>query len=220
MRKGHIRKQAISRTAGIVASLFLWMLLTPPAIAENSPVARFKDNLREALAIRYDPALQGPERMEDQKQQIWGLVDRTFDEELINPLILQRTWPKLTPEGRVMLRPAMSWAIKWKFIGKLYKYNVRDVSFNKEGVRGNRYLLHARIGTGIFNHRVRFVFLPKNNRWVAVDIIVSGVSLIEHYRRKFDNTFFEGGLSGLIKHLTDEVNEEFAEMGYTLATTR
>lgn len=198
-----------------VSCLILCMLFTMPAAAEDSPVARFKDNLREALAIRYDPSLQGPEREEDQKQQIWALVDAAFDADLINPLILRRTWPALTTEGKAMLRPTMRWAIKWKFIGKLYKYNVHDVSFNKEEVQGGRYLLHATIGTGVFNHRVKFVFLPKNNRWVAVDIIVSGASLIEHYRRKFDNTFFKRGLSGLIRHLTDEVNEEFAEMGYT-----
>ncbi len=108
----------------------------------------------------------------------------------------------------------MSWTIKWKFIGKLYKYNVQDISFSKEEDQGDRYILHGTIGRGGLDHRVRFVFRPRNNRWVATDIIVSGASLIEHYRRKFDATFFESGLSGLIKHLTDEVNEEFMEMGY------
>ncbi|MEE8400382.1 MAG: ABC transporter substrate-binding protein [Desulfobacterales bacterium] len=214
-----MRNHLVLIKTGIAVLLLLQVLPTILAAAEDRPVDRFKDNLRQALAIRYDPNLQGPERQADQKRQIWALVDAAFDEESINPLILRRTWPDLTPEARAMLHPAMGWAIKWKFIGKLYKYNVRDISFKEEGIEGDRYLLHARIGTGMFNHRTTFVFLPKNSGWVAVDIIVSGVSLIEHYRRKFDNTFSRSGLSGLMKHLADEVNEEFAEMGYAPATT-
>jgi ABC-type transporter MlaC component len=197
-----------------IAALLLLTLAPPLMAEEKSPVSGFKSDLHSALAVRYDPALQAPETNDQQKQQIWALIDAAFDEDFIIPNILQRTWPALTTDEKTKLRPAASWAIKWKFIGKLYKYNVREITFKKESLNSDQYLLDAVLGTGRLRHPATFVFLKKEGRWVAVDIRVRGASLSGHYRRKFDGTYFKQGLTGLLKHLEREVNEEFEEMGF------
>jgi ABC-type transporter MlaC component len=196
------------------AMVLLLMSTALPMAAEESPIAGFKDDLHRALVIHYDPALQAPERIGKQKQQIWDLVDAAFDEDLIIPRVLERTWPALTPEEKALLLPAASWAIKWKFIGKLYKYNVREITFNEEGIGSGQYLLKARLGVGRFTHPSEFLFLKKDGCWVAVDIRIRGASLAGHYRRKFDGTYFEVGLNGLLRQLEGEVKEEFEEMGF------
>ena len=199
----------------VLMAALIFVALVPSLVsAENSPVAGFKNDLRCALAVRHDPELQTPETIDQQKKQIWTLIDAAFDEDLIIPRILQRTWPELTTEEKAMLHPVMSWVIKWKFIGKLYKYNVREITFKGEGIDADQYLLDATLGTGSFTHPARFVFLKKEGRWVAVDIRVRGASLSEHYRRKFDGTYFKRDLNGLLKQLEREVNEEFEEMGF------
>ena len=63
------------------------------------------------------------------------------------------------------------------------------------------------------------MFIQKYDRWAAVDILIRGVSLSAHYRRKFDSTYFEKGLDGLVAQLEMEVNEEFDEMEYHPDTT-
>lgn len=198
----------------LMVGLILSALVPPSMAVEESPVAGFKDDLRKALAVRYNPALQTPETIGLQKQQIWALIDAAFDEDLIIPRILQRTWPALTAEDKAKLHPFASRAIKWKFIGKLYKYNVREITFKEEDLDSDQYFLNAVLGTGRLKHPATFVFLKREGRWAAVDIRVRGVSLSGHYRRKFDATYFKQDLNGLLKHLEREVNEEFEEMGF------
>ena len=210
-----LRNPKTDLTASVLMTgLIVLTLFVSSVSAENSPVAGFKNDLHRALAVRYDPLLQTPETIDRQKQQIWTLIDPAFDEDLIIPSILRRTWPELTTDQRATLHPVMGWVIKWKFIGKLYKYRVREITFKGEGVDADQYLLDATLGTGSFTHHARFVFLKKEGRWVAVDIRVRGASLSEHYRRKFDGTYFKRDLNGLLKQLEREVNEEFEEMGF------
>lgn len=192
----------------------LLLLVIPIRAVEESPVARFKEDLRKALAIRYDPELQVPEAADEQKRQIWALIDPAFDGELILPRILERTWPALNADERKQLYPVACHAIKWKFIGKLYKYNVEEIAFGEEGPESGQYKLKATLGTGRLRHSAEFLFLKKEDVWVAVDIRVRGLSLSSHYRRKFDNTYFKTGLTGLLEHLESEVSEEFEEMGF------
>jgi len=198
----------------LIACLFLLAVDGPLLSAEDSPVTRFKSDWYQAMRIRCDPALQKPETADRQKQQIWALMDTAFDGELIAPRILQDTWPELTSEEKARLHPVMARVIKWKLIGKLYKYNVREIQFLGEGIDSGQYLLDAVLGTGPLKHPARFVFIRKRDHWVAVDIQIRGASLAAHYRRKFDGTFSRQGLVGLLAQLQQEADEEFDEMGY------
>ncbi len=180
----------------------------------DSPVAWFKMDWHRALRIRSDPGLQTPETADTQKRQVWALLDASFDGDLVVPRILARTWPALTPEERDRLLPAMAWGIKWKLVGKLYKYNVKSVHFEKGKVDSGAYLLDAVFSAGKIDHPATFVFVKTSERWDAVDIRIRGMSLTGHYRRKFDGTYFKKGIEGLLSQLDKEVNEEFEEMGY------
>jgi len=75
---------------------------------------------------------------------------------------------------------------------------VRDVTYKNQKVSADRYHLEAVFRTPLFTHPVTFVFLRRRTEWAAVDVRLRGISLIEHYRRKFDGTFFDQGVSGLL----------------------
>jgi ABC-type transporter MlaC component len=187
-----------------------------PVASESteSPVEWFKHDLLQALKLRHHTGSIRSTDAELQKHAIWTIVDKAFDGDEINPRILEQTWPVLTDEEKNRLRPVMNYVIKWKLIGKLFKYDVEKVSFTRERLDSGFYVLEGSLGSGWFRHPVTFVFVEKNGQWAACDLKVRGFSLIDHYRRKFDGTYFKNGLDGLIRHLIREVNEEFEEMGY------
>ena len=179
------------------------------------PVDWFKHDFEQALAICNDPGLQGPAQSEQQKQQLWRLVDGAFQGEVIIPGILRKTWPVLTEAEKERLWPAVNYAIKWKMIGKLFAFHLEEVDFTAEGAGDDGYILEGFLGTRLLRHPARFVFVDQKGRWAASDIVVDGFSLMDHYCRKFDGTYFTGGLDGLLRHLAAEVNDDFQEMGYT-----
>ncbi|MBU2547986.1 MAG: ABC transporter substrate-binding protein [Proteobacteria bacterium] len=215
-RSKRFKRPARFHIGPVLVFLFLAVCLSTARATESGSADAFKKVLLQILAVRYDPALQTPDKSHIQKAKIRALVDSIYDWDLINPLILRRTWPALSPEEKARLEPIATWAIKWKLIGKLFKYDVRDVVFTEEGPEGDRYFLEAWLGGGWISHPVRFVLVhQKDGHWAAVDTIVHGFSLIGHYRRKFDDTYFRKGLDGLIEHLNREVQEEFEEVGCT-----
>lgn len=213
---GHHQQTIFLRITVIATVVALGLVYRLPAWADGrlSPVVGFKNRIHRALAIRHDPVLQNPEMVDRQKQQIWPLIDAAFDETLITPQVLATTWPRLSPAQKAELGPLMSWAIKWKFIGKLYKYNVREISFGVEGIENGRYVLQGRITGRWVSHPFRFVFHSRHRRWAAADLVLRGASLVAHYRRKFDGTYARRGFNGLLEQILSEVNEEFQEMGY------
>lgn len=180
----------------------------------GSPVDWFKNRILQAVSVFQDPDLSRPEMASVKRQRIWDVAAPAFDEQLIVPLILEKTWPLLKPDEKQIVFQEMSVAIKWKFIGKMYKYGLRSISFTEEYRDGDRYLVKGKLGAGLLHHGVRFIFLWKNDRWVAYDMVVRGFSLIEHYRRKFDGTYFQSGVDGLRRHIRKELDEEMREMGF------
>ena len=198
----------------LVVCLFFCHLGSSRAETGLSEVEWFKKDIVAALAIFHNPELESPDKAAVKRHQIWALLDPAFNEKLIIPNILTRTWPELTPARAAELLPMAGWVIKWKFIGKLYKYQVNDITFLKEWREGDRLYLEGKLKRPLLDHWVVFVFVRQNNGWAGYDLKVSGMSLIDHYRRKFDQTYFETGLQGLKQHLIDEVNEEFTEMGF------
>ena len=175
----------------------------------------FKRDLRRALVVCNDPSLQAASQAAVQKQQLWQLVDHAFQGDVIIPAILRQTWPALTEAEHDRLWPVVNYAIKWKIIGKLFMFHLREVSFTTEGKGDEGYFLDGYLETRLFSHPTRFIFVDRPEGWAAYDVVVDGFSLMEHYRRKFDSTYFTGGLDGLLRQLASEVNDDFQEMGYT-----
>jgi len=126
--------------------------------------------------------------LEDKKVQIAPTVDTIFDYKTMSKISLGKRWKTLTSSEQETFSQKFETKLKNSYFEKLELYTDQKVIVNEsEKVKATRIYLHSDIVGVEETYEVIYKFynVKNSNDWRIYDVEITGVSIIQTYRKQF-----------------------------------
>jgi phospholipid transport system substrate-binding protein len=177
---------------------------------EGAPVDQVRDILETALGILNDPALQGPEKKDEQRKQIRQLIASRFNYAEMAQRSLDSHWVKLTGQQRQEFVGLFGELFERSY-SKLVLNSLRDqqIIYAGESVNGAQAL----VKTILVDKRgdrlpVDYQLQQQKGRWEMFDVVIDGVSIVGNYQSQFNKVIQTSSFSELVRKMRIKRDEE------------
>lgn len=197
---------------GLLAAVGLAALLpvaTAVAADGSAPRAVVDQTGQAVIAILKDKAIP-----KDQKRvKIEDVVAEHFDFDTLSKLVLARNWKKLTPQQQKEFVREFRTHLSVTYGKNIESYNDEKlvITGDREEKRGDwvvKSIIDRTTGEDI---KVDYRLRQKDGKWMMIDVIVEGVSLVANFRSQFQDIVSKQGPEKLIEilHEKNQRGEEF-----------
>ena len=123
-------------------------------------------------------------------------------------------WAERTPEEKKQFVAVFSDLLARSYVGKIEGYKNQKILYGAEKIDGE----YAIVETKIITERdvevpIHYRLRKKGSRWLAYDISIEGVSLVNNYRTQFNKILTSSSFSELIKKMKTKQFQEEASSG-------
>ena len=179
-------------------SATLW-LSGPSAGAQTvAPKAKVETVVEQVLTLLRDESLQPADR----RSRLRQAIAPNFDFETMSRSTLAAAWKKATPEEQQRFIELFKKLLENIYIVAMEDYTGQTVRYGKQTVKGDRATVETFIvRSGGAEIPVRYRLRMRDGTWLANDVAVEGVSLVNNYRSSFGAIVRKDGMSGLIDAL-------------------
>jgi len=175
--KGEIMlKKTLLITLLLCSSLF--------AIEEGKIKSEMESKIATITQILQNKSLS----LESKKEQIAPTVDSIFDYKTMAKISLGRAWKKLSASQQEQFTQKFEQKLKNSYFEKLELYTDQKVVVKElEKPKATRIYLHSEIIGSEESYEVIYKFykVKNSNDWKIYDIDITGVSIIQTYRKQF-----------------------------------
>jgi len=203
-------------SSAVLAALMLAMLTAAGAMAgPDDPLDAVKGPVDRGLAVLKDPALQGKEKKQAQRDKIWELVREAFDFTEVAKRALARGWLDFTPAERKEFTDLFSELLGNTYLDKIQvEFSDESVEYlGKETIDDTRVMVKTKIIRKTVQIPVDYNMLLRDGRWKAYDVFVEGISLVKNYRTQFAQILERQKPAQLIERLRKKVTDQRAGVG-------
>jgi phospholipid transport system substrate-binding protein len=171
----------------------------------QAPAAKVKAVVEQVLDLLKNEGLGAEVR----RARLRDTIAPNFDFDAMSRSILAAAWKKATPEEQARFLALFQKLLENTYIAAMEDYAGQSVRFGKEKVQGDL----ATVETFIVRRNssvetpVHYRMRTRDGRWLAYDVAVEGVSLVNNYRSSFRSIVRRDGMSGLIQELDKKVNQ-------------
>jgi len=154
------------------------------AIEEESIKSEMDSKIQTITKILQTKSLS----IEDKKAKIVPTVDSFFDYKTMAKISLGRTWKSLTSTQQEKFTQKFENKLKNSYFEKLELYtNQKVVIKNLEKVKPTRIKLHTEVIGEDETYEIIYKFYKQkeSNSWSIYDVEITGVSIIQTYRKQF-----------------------------------
>jgi phospholipid transport system substrate-binding protein len=184
----------------------MFLLLSSTFVMAAEPVNVITETLDRGLTILKDPSLNVPDKFEERRQKYFDEISHIIDFEEMSKRALSEHWDKRSPEEKREFVELFTEFLLNNYIDKVYNYSEGEIVCLGEKRRNNCSKVKIRFITKKGKETtVRFCLLYKDGKWKMYDMIAKGMSLINHYRRQFNNILVKSSYEILFQKL-DEKN--------------
>ena len=163
--------------------IVLLLGLSQTAVAQEArPVELVQREVSAILSVLDDKSLDATTR----KQVLSDRIARNFDFDDMSRSILAVNWKDATEDQKARFKALFQTVLANKYVSAIQKRTTETVNVGGERIRGDRASVIVTIERGA-NSDIPLLFKLKRleDRWVAYDANVEGLSLVQHYRSEF-----------------------------------
>ncbi|RXK00326.1 toluene tolerance protein [Arcobacter sp. CECT 8986] len=163
---------------------------------------QMSDNIHQVLNILKDTNIT----KKDKSEKIITILDKSFDYNIMSMLALGRAWKTISNEQREEFSNVFIKRLKESYIDKLELYNDQKIKIANLKENKSRLILNTILVGKKENYPIDYKFYEnrKNNQWYVYDVNILGVSIIQTYRKQFDEYLKEKTIDDLIKYLKEK----------------
>ncbi len=189
-----------------VLLVFSSSLVSLPSRAwAGEPTDMVKKTVDEVLDILKNKELKRPEKTAQRRAEIRKTVSQRFDFAEMAKRSLAQNWKKRTPEEQKEFVPLFTDLLENAYINKIEKYQDEKIFYTGERVEG----IYASVKTNVETSRgietpIEYRLIREGNQWMAYDVIIEGVSLVNNYRNQFNSIIRSGSYAELVKRLKNK----------------
>lgn len=187
--------------AGLAATLWVG---GPSAGAQTpTPKAKVEDVVEQVLELLRDQGLEPADR----RSRLRQVIGPNFDFEAMSRSTLAAAWKKATPQEQERFIELFKKLLGNIYIVAMEDYTGETVRYGKQIVNGDRATVETFIVRSSASEiPVRYRLRMRDGKWLAYDVSVEGVSLVNNYRSSFGAIVRKDGMNGLINALEKKVN--------------
>ena len=196
----------------IFIPLFLcvpFFLISPQRVSAGEPTNEVRQSVDAVIKILKNKELKKPGKAAERRADIRKAVGERFDFEEMAKRSLSIYWRKRTPEEKKEFVSLFSDLIENTYIRKIEKYTDEKIVYTGEKIDGP----YAVVRTSVITAKeteipIDYRLLTKDGKWVAYDVVIEGVSLVNNYRNQFNQIINSGSYENLVKKLKDKTIKE------------
>lgn len=193
--------------AGLVASFALAAGLSAHATADSDPATAparnvVRETVDQVLAILANKDWTVDRRVEAIEQIAY---DR-FDFDTISRLVLARNYRRFSPEQRREFVAEFKSHLSRSYGNRVDRYEQEKVDIIDARVepRGDVTVLTRIVGGQADGIEMNYRLREREGRWMVIDVVIEGVSLVSSFRSQFKEVVNQGGPELLLERLKDK----------------
>jgi phospholipid transport system substrate-binding protein len=184
---------------------FLTLVMALPTLAVQ-PMEQIRETTDKIISIVGDPALKSPEKANERKRLIRQAVDERFDWEEMSRRSLARHWKRRTEEEKKEFIYLFGKLLERTYLEQVGNYSGEKVLYLNETIDEKGF---GDVSVKIITKQeteipVRYKVKKNGDGWYVYDISVEGRSLINNYRKQFEQMPY----NKLIQQLKAKVAQE------------
>ncbi len=172
------------------------------AAAEPGPREVIEQTVDGVLAVLRDPALsQG-----DRHAAIEAIAYERFDFTTMSKLVLARNWKRFSAEQRDEFLREFKDYLASSYGDRIDRYEQEEVEIvgEREEPRGDVTVQTRIVGGENAGVTVDYRLRGRTGRWLVIDVVVEGISLVSNYRDQFREVLSNGGPDHLLARLREK----------------
>lgn len=150
---------------------------------------------------------------EQKRPKIEAVVSEHFDFATLSKLVLARNWKKLTPEQQNDFEREFRTHLSVTYGKNIEAYNDEKlvITGDREEKHGDWTVKSIIDRTQAEDVKVDYRLRQTEGKWMMIDVVVEGVSLVANFRSQFQDIVSQRGADALIAALRDKnaKGEEF-----------
>jgi len=180
--------------------ILLLSVVSSHAIEEQNIQKVMDSKVNKVLTILKDTKLSQKQK----EEKSITVMNSVFDYRTMSQISLGKRWKTLSKKQKQQFTIAFEKKIKYSYVDKLRLYNNQKVIIkNLKKRKANRSTLENDIIGKNDTYKVKYLFYKKknSNQWFVYDVHLSGVSIVQTYRKQFSDFLKTKSFNQLLKSL-------------------
>ncbi len=190
----------------------LIVLLFVAVACAGEPTVLVKQTTDKVIEILKNKEMKKPGKTKERRSAIRRTISERFDFEEMAKRSLARYWKQRTPDEKKEFVALYTDLLERTYIRKIETYTDQQFIYGDEADDGD----YAVVKTKIIARKgvdvpIEYRMQKKNGGWVAYDVVIEGVSLVNNYRNQFNEIMHSGSYETLVGKLKNKEVEGLAE---------
>ena len=181
---------------------FALLLISHTGNAALTPTERVQDAVNDIVGILKTEDLNREARWE----RIGVIINKTFDFQAMSQSVLATNWKKASPEEKRNFVEFFSQYLEDTYRTKIEAYDDQEIRYVNESITGSRAVVDTVIVAGRTEIPVSYKLRETQGRWLAYDVVIEGLSLVNNYRNTFSAIVRSEGMNGLLNDLQGRID--------------
>jgi phospholipid transport system substrate-binding protein len=187
-----------------VAAALLGLASPQPALAAtlSAPRVMVQETIDAVLVVLNDKALS----TEQKRSRIEQIAYQRFDFITLSKLVLARNWPRFSKTQQEQFIAEFKRYLAVNYGNRIERYDQQKVEIvgERQEPRGDVTIQSVVRGGEFEGATIDYRLRQNESRWLVIDVIVEGISLVSNFRDQFKEVLARGGPEELLKALRDK----------------
>jgi phospholipid transport system substrate-binding protein len=192
----------MSRRLEIACAAVLAAVCFAVPAAAAGPRETMRETIDQVLAVLNDSSLDDDQR----RASIEKIAYERFDMYTMSRLVLARAWKRFSPQQREEYIAEFKEYLANNYGGRINRYDQEEVEILglREEPRGDVTVKTRIVGGEFENTLVDYRMRQKDDRWLVIDVVIEGISMVSNFRDQFKEVLSRGGPDHLIEKLREK----------------
>jgi phospholipid transport system substrate-binding protein len=175
----------------------------PPGAATPSPPrAMVQETIDAVLVVLNDKSAS----TEQKRTRIEQIAYQRFDFVTLSKLVLARNWPRFSKTQQEQFIEEFKRYLAVNYGNRIERYDQQKVEIvgERQEPRGDVTIQSIVRGGEFEGATIDYRLRQNQGRWLVIDVIVEGISLVSNFRDQFKEVLARGGPEELLKALRDK----------------
>ena len=186
--------------------VFAVILAWNPGVAVASQVTEdVKDTIDKVIEIVGREDLKN--NKEARREALREVIDQRFNYHQMVRRALAKNWKGRSDQERREFTGLFKKLLENSYASKLESYSDETINFTDEVIKGKYALVKTEVVRKASTITVDYKLINGAGVWKIYDFVIEGVSMVRNYRSQFSKIIRKDSYEGLVRKLTDKVNE-------------
>jgi phospholipid transport system substrate-binding protein len=161
-----------------------------------------QETIDAVLVVLNDKALS----TEQKRSRIEQIAYQRFDFITLSKLVLARNWPRFSKTQQEQFIAEFKRYLAVNYGNRIERYDQQKVEIvgERQEPRGDVTIQSVVRGGEFEGATIDYRLRQNESRWLVIDVIVEGISLVSNFRDQFKEVLARGGPEELLKALRDK----------------